>query len=61
MAKREKRLERGIESLEKQKKIHMEKRKIAEEINLFCKLSAVNLTAQQISVFTINKLYYIRN
>ncbi|MEK6880943.1 MAG: hypothetical protein AABY22_15090 [Nanoarchaeota archaeon] len=32
MVKREKRLEKGIESLEEQKKIHMEKRKIAEEL-----------------------------
>lgn len=31
MAKRRKRLERGIESLEAQKKIHREKKKIAEE------------------------------
>jgi hypothetical protein len=31
MAKREKRLEKGIESLEKQKEIHQEKRKSAEE------------------------------
>jgi hypothetical protein len=32
MAKREKRLEKGIESLEEQKKIHQEKREIAEEL-----------------------------
>jgi hypothetical protein len=32
MTKREKRLEKGIESLEEQKKIHEEKRKSAEEI-----------------------------
>ena len=32
MTKREKRLEKGIESLEEQKKIHEEKRKRAEEI-----------------------------
>jgi len=32
MVKREKRLKRGIESLEEQKKIHEEKRKIAEEL-----------------------------
>lgn len=31
MVKREKRLEKGIESLEEQKKIHQEKRKNAEE------------------------------
>ena len=32
MVKREKRLKRGIESLEEQKNIHEEKRKIAEEL-----------------------------
>ena len=32
MAKREKRLEKGIESLEEQKKIHEEKRKQAEKL-----------------------------
>ena len=32
MVKREKRLERGIESLEEQKKIHEEKKKLAEEL-----------------------------
>jgi ubiquinone biosynthesis protein UbiJ len=32
MVKREKRLEKGIESLEEQKKIHQEKRKLAEEL-----------------------------
>ncbi|MEK6951787.1 MAG: hypothetical protein AABX29_02120 [Nanoarchaeota archaeon] len=32
MAKRRKRLEKGIESLEEQKKIHEEKRRRAEEI-----------------------------
>lgn len=32
MVKREKRLKKGIESLEEQKKIHQEKRKLAEEI-----------------------------
>lgn len=31
MVKREKRLEKGIESLEKQREIHQEKRKNAEE------------------------------
>ncbi|MEK6850487.1 MAG: hypothetical protein AABX85_02850 [Nanoarchaeota archaeon] len=31
MVKREKRLEKGIESLEKQKEIHQQKRKNAEE------------------------------
>lgn len=32
MTKREKRLKKGIESLEEQKKIHEEKRKIAEDL-----------------------------
>ena len=32
MVKREKRLKKGIESLKEQKKIHEEKRKIAEEL-----------------------------
>lgn len=32
MAKRKKRLEKGIESLEEQKRIHKEKRKQAEEL-----------------------------
>ena len=32
MVKREKRLEKGIESLEEQKRIHEEKRKLAEEM-----------------------------
>ena len=32
MGKREKRLEKGIESLELQKKLHEEKRKIAKEL-----------------------------
>jgi len=32
MVKREKRLKKGIESLKKQKKIHEDKRKIAEEL-----------------------------
>lgn len=32
MVKRKKRLKKGIESLEKQKKIHLEKKKIAEEL-----------------------------
>ena len=32
MVKREKRLKEGIESLKKQKKIHEDKRKIAEEL-----------------------------
>ena len=32
MAKREKRLERGIESLEEQKKVHEEKRRQAADI-----------------------------
>ena len=33
MAKREKRLAKGIESLKEQKKIHEEKRKLADKIN----------------------------
>ena len=32
MVKREKRLQKGIESLEEQKKIHEEKKKMAEEL-----------------------------
>lgn len=32
MTKREKRLEKGIESLEEQKKIHEKKRELAEEL-----------------------------
>jgi len=32
MVKREKRLKRAIESLEKQKEIHLEKKKMAEEL-----------------------------
>jgi len=32
MTKREKRLEKGIESLKEQKEIHLEKRRLAEEL-----------------------------
>ncbi len=32
MAKREKRLEKGIESLKEQRRIHIEKRKLAEKL-----------------------------
>ena len=32
MAKREKRLKKGIDSLEKQKQLHLEKRKLAEKL-----------------------------
>ncbi len=32
MAKREKKLKKGIESLEKQKRIHLKKRKLAEKL-----------------------------